>query len=432
MSGLETLKEAAHAGLPIEADSRYVLDAMSTVTDFRTDMLDLLWLHHVAECLDPKDRLFALSLLLKKQTRPREGYDGSDFEEEDSEKDSKKDRFEEGTCDDWYQEFSYDQGWSDLYRGFALMSIERHHGLRLLFHLFAFGQARVRNASLPSWVPDWSNRRRFIHSLPGPDFIRSTPFEDGRIPANVLTVGKDSAVMLEACEQGEVLQVIGNWASDTSLSDVRSLLSKFLLHVRDQGSCRMHGGHSTTEGAIFPSSSFRHVISAISKILCATPGLFQHRSTFFSDTSFEARYSIGLKIELWLEQLLKSSTKPGLRYEDLCELTGDANADTIPTRIRNLLERYSLYRLCSGVVGLGPQDLQNGDLIVDFPDGHLQGIIAVTAPHISYLSTALRPFSSRPQQLCRFFGDSPKSQILGPCFSPVRLECDHCTKFELC
>lgn len=164
----------------------------------------------------------------------------------------------------------------------------------------------------------------------------------------------------------------------------------------------MHGGHSRVVGPLFNSESFRKIISVISKILCATPELFQPRSALRSDTSFEARYSIGLKIEFWLEQLLSTSAKPGFWDEDLCELNGDANADTIPMRIQKLLENYSLYQLCSGAVGLGTKDLQKGDLIVDFPEGHLQDEIVVPAPHDSHLSAALRPCSSRATQLCDF------------------------------
>lgn len=88
---------------------------MSTVTDFQTDILDLLWLHHASGCLDPRDRLFALSLLLKKQTRFVEILEESDSEEEDSEKEDVK----EGTSDEWGQMFSYDQEWSELHHDFA-------------------------------------------------------------------------------------------------------------------------------------------------------------------------------------------------------------------------------------------------------------------------------------------------------------------------
>jgi len=105
----------------------------STHEEMRRDMLELLWDFHDAKCQDPRDRIAALLGLL-----------------------SPKD------TESW---FDYTLPWQDMYRQLAEFMLE--HGTheikrQVILHLFEFGSVNVSDNrdKYPSWVPDWSQRRR--------------------------------------------------------------------------------------------------------------------------------------------------------------------------------------------------------------------------------------------------------------------------------
>lgn len=447
MDGIRTLNDAVQAGLQVDSKIRSSLESMSTVTDIETDLLDLFWLHHTAECSDPRDRLFALLPLLKEEILFIKGSEVSDSEDEAS----------EGECPDdnrpvaWYEDFSYRNKWSDSYRQCAIKCIEKGLGYKLLCHIIGFGRARDLDESLESWVPNWSQSRSFVDSLPGPTSTRSISFEQEWIPSDVLTfeAGSNKKVLLRACVQGQVVHIAKIEASNTSRSNVRTILRQFLYRLKYRRSCETHDDQSAEDVTIPLGTLSSDLPVIIGRILSASPSLFQRHSTFFSDTSFVNRGYVACKIEGWLNHLMDERTVPGfwdddlqdedllelrdqIETEDFYELVRDTEARNVPDWIHRLLSEYSLYQLCSGFVGLGPRELQKGDLVVDFPNGRLPGKIIVPAPHGSRIFAALHPMVPQPRVLCDPCVNPPKSRIVGPCFSPM-LQCrDIVTSIPLC
>lgn len=96
----------------------------------RRGMLELLWDFHDAACQNQKDRIAALIGLLPEDSRV--------------------------TID-------YTLAWFDIYRQLAAFMLE--HGSdevkrQVILHLFEFGPVSALHKECPSWVPDWSQRRR--------------------------------------------------------------------------------------------------------------------------------------------------------------------------------------------------------------------------------------------------------------------------------
>ncbi|KAH8696954.1 heterokaryon incompatibility protein-domain-containing protein [Phaeosphaeriaceae sp. PMI808] len=122
--------------------------ALATVTANDSDevlLLDLLWDLHLTECLEPKDRLFALIGLAQRR---------GDFNH--------------------LHRLQYDRPWKSVYHQFAEMQIQEGRAHTLVRHLAAFGAIQPdTHHSFPSWVPDWSRMRIdiFYHA---PDEIKYT------------------------------------------------------------------------------------------------------------------------------------------------------------------------------------------------------------------------------------------------------------------
>lgn len=94
-------------------------------------LLNLLWNHHVSECKDERDRLFALY----------------------------------GISDSWLLNPSqncpvdYSKHFRTVYTQLAQESIKRGFFKDWLSHIFAFGNLSQQNADWPSWVPSWNKQR---------------------------------------------------------------------------------------------------------------------------------------------------------------------------------------------------------------------------------------------------------------------------------
>lgn len=382
--------------------------------------------------------MFALFPLLEEKRTSIQGLQDFIVDE-----DSNDEPFIDEAFERWHEKFSYDQNWFDLYHAFTLWCLEQQHGFRLLCHLLAFGQARIFHPSLPSVVPDWSQSRQYLDSLPGPVTLRSQPFKRGPVPHDMLKIKDNTIIMLEAYGQGQVLHLVEIQAPGTGPQTIRKLLEQFLRQARRHISCTGDGDNTSHVDSLFAGMPpFYYLLCAISKILCASPRLFEHDSIFHIDPSYIHRDSIAAKIELWLEHLLEGVWNDAWKSqhhfelveatEDMTELMSDTSGDNIPTRVDKLLQNYSLYQLCNGIVGLSPRGLRKGDWVVDFPDGQSQGEVVVPAPHNSYLFIALRPMVYQLGVLCKRGVRPAKSQILGPCFSSIRLQSRHITRFELC
>ncbi|KAF5011994.1 hypothetical protein FDECE_1934 [Fusarium decemcellulare] len=108
---------------------RYAIKMLTHTSVSGHHFLDLLWTLHRSECSDKRDRILALYGLLPATQR---------------------------------QHINYKIHWSEiLFRHARLALPGREWSRFFLLHLFSFGAIVTDDTSFPSWVPDWSNTRRF-------------------------------------------------------------------------------------------------------------------------------------------------------------------------------------------------------------------------------------------------------------------------------
>ncbi|KAJ3529400.1 hypothetical protein NM208_g9780 [Fusarium decemcellulare] len=108
---------------------RYAIKMLTRTSLSGHQLLDLLWTLHRSECSDKRDRIWALYGLLPATER---------------------------------QHINYKSHWSEIFLRHASVALpDREWSGFFLLHLFSFGAIVTDNANFPSWVPDWSNHRRF-------------------------------------------------------------------------------------------------------------------------------------------------------------------------------------------------------------------------------------------------------------------------------
>ncbi|KAF4628706.1 hypothetical protein G7Y89_g9440 [Cudoniella acicularis] len=105
-------------------------------------MLDLLWGVYSTECMDKRDRVFALYGLMKNAntggSKPPTSDSSVIFE----------------------KIADYTIPWNKVYEIFAVYFFEAGFAEKMFSHLYYCGTLSQKNKSWPSWVPDWSNPHR--------------------------------------------------------------------------------------------------------------------------------------------------------------------------------------------------------------------------------------------------------------------------------
>lgn len=159
----EALRQLSNPGWkwasPLGEGAEGGLVAMSSLQQDRNRLLDLLWDVHTSDCLNPHDRLFALYGLANDLN-----FSG----------DTSK-AFTRWTCwenppedmrihieqsrQNLYAMVDYGIGFETVYTDFAKSCVLHGYILDILIHQTIFGNLSVRSTKLPSWVPDWSQRR---------------------------------------------------------------------------------------------------------------------------------------------------------------------------------------------------------------------------------------------------------------------------------
>jgi hypothetical protein len=401
LSGMAILQSAMQNGLLLDVRARYTVDAMCSVMIKRDHMLDIIWHHHAAECLEPKDRIFALCGLLDSASAVKE-----------------------------IPLTSYSDEWVASYKALALRSIKQRRGANLLCHIFAFGIGATQNAALPSWVPDWSKARRYADFLTEEATFSMEHMEH----ADVLKVNRrdGSCVSIQGTDHGKVCLVIGGWSPDIGLAEVQNYLAKFVCQTYAHVACGVHG-------KIHNMAKSGKLVRDIARMLSAIPAASEPRFGPFGggEIPIESKWSIRDQITSFINSTLRggnghrdpNGARQILSHEFICHF-------------RLLLAQNSLYHLCNGVVGLGPQDLQKGDFAVGFwrsetPGSHnplmkprrgIHSSWGVSYDHNLCMTAALHPTHQLtpdghclPRQQRQKFHKLHKldgsSKLLGPCFS---------------
>jgi hypothetical protein len=101
-----------------------------SVTPFR-----LLWDWHARECLDPRDRLFALYGMMSWESAQLLDYRT-------------------------YGRIDYSNHFSVIYANLAISAVKSGLCDEILDHTIAFGGLAEQNPSWPSWLPSWNLSRK--------------------------------------------------------------------------------------------------------------------------------------------------------------------------------------------------------------------------------------------------------------------------------
>jgi hypothetical protein len=125
-------------------------DALNIVLHLRSHaekMLTLLWDFHTSVCFDPRDHIFALSSLAE------------NIHETDIGLSVDQQQARRALVD-------YGEDWIDTYCRFVHDCIDTGYEYELLQHLFAFGSLSesLNDLSIPSYVPNWTKKRKQITS----------------------------------------------------------------------------------------------------------------------------------------------------------------------------------------------------------------------------------------------------------------------------
>lgn len=140
MSKLEAAAANRSVGVTMHP-SVTALGTLSKIKQGSSHLLELIWEFHDWQCSDPRDRIFALHGLCR-----REGT---------------------GSLP------AYTLSWTDAYTSYAKTCLDAGHQEFILLHLAAFGSLNHRDARLPSWVPDWSLTKKSHPLLSQSNFIES-------------------------------------------------------------------------------------------------------------------------------------------------------------------------------------------------------------------------------------------------------------------
>ena len=114
----------------LSTDSALSLESIAALRSDSNHILDLLFRFHASECMDPKDRIFALY----------------------------------GFADDIPRFPIHPKStWEDVYLDLAVACVREGRLISLLQHLIAFGPLDEEGRRMPSWVPRWNGRRVSEH-----------------------------------------------------------------------------------------------------------------------------------------------------------------------------------------------------------------------------------------------------------------------------
>ncbi|TLD37295.1 HET-domain-containing protein [Venturia nashicola] len=202
LTGLQQLKASEEKGLDLI--SQKVLDAVCDLGKTPSTMLELLWTHHRAICLDPRDRLYSLFSLAN---------DVTDFTPDQARSASVLSR---SAIDN--QLFDYTCHWQSIYVRFAKMCLARGHFQELLAHCCAFKSLSRNDINHPSWVPDWSIARHDGTLAAANSGTREIDFPT--LSTSVLLQGKISI----DCQEYYVQDVFGGWSPSTGSDQIQTEL----------------------------------------------------------------------------------------------------------------------------------------------------------------------------------------------------------------
>ncbi|KAM5356486.1 hypothetical protein ACJ41O_003132 [Fusarium nematophilum] len=125
----------------VSNEDRYSTEMILQLPSSSRGLMDLLWMFHRSECLDPRDRIAAFYGLIHAEERLA---------------------------------IDYRRHWWEIYLQHAKHQVQLTSARNYMLHLFCFGSisARFNDNKFPSWVPDWSRERRL--DLPYLDWSRDT------------------------------------------------------------------------------------------------------------------------------------------------------------------------------------------------------------------------------------------------------------------
>ncbi|CAG9985131.1 unnamed protein product [Clonostachys byssicola] len=163
-------------------------------------ILELLWHFHQSDCLEKKDRIAALWSLVN----PNQRF-----------------------------ELNYNRLWTEIYHELACFLYQlndNHISLQLLLHLFEFGPVpQSEKMSYPSWIPDWSKRRR--RALPYKTRIKNTdtfepypcfPDQDVNVAVQFQHQGLFLHCTLDTCPHGYRVKFAATFDSGNHTDGCRS------------------------------------------------------------------------------------------------------------------------------------------------------------------------------------------------------------------
>ncbi|TDZ54772.1 Heterokaryon incompatibility protein 6, OR allele [Colletotrichum trifolii] len=328
--------------------------------DLRWDpkpILELLWIFHDAECLDPMDRVAALLGLARESA---------------------------------LLTLDYTAHWTTIYQNLAeAMFLQGGmSGRQLLLHLFEFGQLSDVHPSCPSWVPDWSKERNvdfpyyadqdadgFSHSEE-PGYPEVAVF----LPPSVA----DSSHL--GLENGTT-----RWHSDRRQRDIPSwtqsrhvemIFDKKLLYVRWHDSSGGPRGRTLATLLRMPSlpdvpftTSVRRLLKTffpepeVSKTKLATMSMLFHETILMRNPSAPDHWSEAY-IRFTIESLLEKRLPPLLNdqntlVEEMYDiLLGSSLFELVPLQDEVACGTRTSLSYVRGDFGIGPRRLEPSDVLI--------------------------------------------------------------------
>jgi hypothetical protein len=144
--------------------SKEAVDALGTLQALqggRRHLMELLWDFEHCRCFDKRDHIYALLGFADNIAR------GKRADHTEPGKQPADQRLMRIKVD-------YKATWETVYRRFATECIAQGYAFELLKHMFVFGTLRDQDDALPSWVPNWANKRMKIDTRDWPGEINIT------------------------------------------------------------------------------------------------------------------------------------------------------------------------------------------------------------------------------------------------------------------